>query len=364
MANKRNLKSLSIKTELSRSYDPRGFIFDIKRFSVHDGPGIRTTVFFKGCGLKCVWCDNPESISPHGEILFYASKCVGCGSCFKICPSRAHQIGVNGERVFLRDLCDLCGLCVESCYSEALMVVGRSVSVDEVIAVVREDSRFYETSGGGVTLSGGEPLMQSEFSTALLKKCKIESLHTAVETSGNAGWKAFEQVLPYVDLWLYDFKHFSPESHREYTGATNKLILSNLRRLSKYGVSIEVHMPIIPTINDSRVIIDSTARLLKSLDNIVAVSLIPYYRLAGSKYQGLGRRNSMPNQETPSRSRLSEIAGWIRKYGLKVVVPSMGISSHRPYVGRDGGVDDVITRESNISVRSVNTMIDHDEIDS
>lgn len=343
--------------------NPEGLIFDIKRFSVHDGPGVRTTVFLKGCKLRCMWCDNPESINPKPEILLYAGKCIGCGTCFKVCPNRAHRIDASGKRTFIRNLCDLCGRCIESCYSEALMMAGRKVSVDDVMAVVREDAKFYKISGGGVTLSGGEPLLQSEFSMAILKQCKTEGFHTAIETSGNVAWEAIEQVLPYVDMWLYDFKHISSQFHKRYTGVSNRLILNNLRRLSNYDISIEIHMPIIPTINDSRKTIEATARLFKSLNNIMAVKLIPYHRLAGSKYQSLGRKNTMPNQTSPSKSRLREIARWIRKYDLKVIVPSMGINSRRPYSVKNHDVDEDRSKESNISLRSVDRSIDRDEID-
>mgnify|MGYP001115213527 CR=1 FL=1 len=321
--------SLARTANPREAFNPEGWIFDIKRFSVHDGPGVRTTVFLKGCSLRCVWCHNPESINPKPELLVHATRCIACGVCLEICPNKAHQITARGERTYDRDLCDLCGLCVESCYAGALLMVGRKVSADDVMAVVREDAKFYEISGGGVTLSGGEPLFQGEFATAILQKCKAEGLHTAVQTSGHVTWEAITQALPYVDLWLYDLKHLSPQRHKQYTGASNRLILNNLRRLSSYGSPIEVHVLIIPRINDSKEDIGLVAHLLASLKNITAVRLLTYHRLAGSKYHSLGRENTMPNVASPSGRRLRQISRWINQYGLEVVVPEIGLDSQR-----------------------------------
>jgi pyruvate formate lyase activating enzyme len=216
---------------------------------------------------------------------------------------------------------------VEACYAEALVMVGRRVSVEDVMAVVREDATFYELSGGGVTLSGGEPLLQGDFTVALLKQCQTEGFHTAVDTSGQVKWGVFKQVLPHVDLVLYDVKHISPNHHKRYAGASNQLIINNLRRLNDCGVPIEIRMPIIPTINDSKETIESTARFLGSLNNITTVRLLPYHRLAGSKYVSLGRENTMPDVASPSYRQLQQIAQWMNQYGLKVIIPEMGVIS-------------------------------------
>lgn len=300
---------------------PEGLVFDTKRFAVHDGPGVRTTVFLKGCNLRCAWCHNPEGISPNPELLVRAERCISCGACLEVCPNGAHQVTATGERTYDRDLCEVCGRCVESCYAEALAMAGRRVAVDDVMAVVREDAAFYETSGGGVTLSGGEPLLQGEFATAILRRCKAEGFHTAIDTCGHVRWKVIQEALPHVDLVLYDLKHISPQQHRQYTGASNRLILNNLRRLSGCGVPVEVRMPVIPTINDSREVVEPAAQFLGSLDNITAVRLLSYHRLAGSKYHSLGQENSMPDVASPSKRQMRRIATWIRRHGLNVVVP-------------------------------------------
>lgn len=309
---------------MSESDDVKGWIFDIKRFAVHDGPGIRTTVFLKGCPLRCIWCHNPESISPKPERVFLPDKCIACGACMEVCPQGAWQVSASGRRVYYPERCDLCGRCVEACYAEALVMYGREVTVEDVMAEVRKDAAFYERSGGGVTLSGGEPLMQADFTAALLRQCKAEGFHTALDTCGHAAWEAVEKALPHVDLVLYDVKYVDPDRHREQTGASNRRILANLRKLSRRGVPVEVRMLIIPTVNDSPDDIEAAADFLAPLENITAVRLLAYHRLAGSKYERLGRENTMPDVGPPGREQLERIAARIASRGLKVIVPETG----------------------------------------
>ena len=299
-----------------------GAIFDIKRFAVHDGPGIRTVVFLKGCPLRCVWCHNPEGIQMRAELIWYENKCVACGACFTACPQGAHEMipGDPPQRVYHRERCQQCGRCVETCYAEALTLTGKTMTVGEVMAPIRQDVAFYAQSGGGVTLSGGEPLLQAEFAVALLRQCKQEGFHTALDTCGYAPWSAFESALPYVDMLLYDLKHADPESHRRYTGRSNQRILANLRRLAARGLPIEIRMPIIPGVNDAREAIEPTAQLLAGLENITAVRLLSYHSLAGSKYARLGMANTLPSVEPPSAERLQQIAGWIRERGVRVII--------------------------------------------
>ena len=297
---------------------PKGWVFDIKKFAVHDGPGIRTTVFLKGCPLRCWWCHNPEAMDPNPQLVFFANKCIGCGECFKVCRQGAHEILASGERIHHRDRCVLCGECVEHCYAEALVMEGKQMSVEEVMIELRKDIPFYENSGGGITISGGEPTFQSAFTLALLRQCKEEGLHTALDTCGQTRWTTYEQLLPYVDLVLYDLKHIDPERHRKYTGVRNDLILENLHKMSQYGVPIEIRMPIIPTLNDAREFIEGAAAFLQPLEHITRVQLLPYHRLGESKYERLGLEGKMPAIDPPPKESLEEIAAWMRAYGLEV----------------------------------------------
>jgi len=305
----------------SNSENPEGWVFDIERFAVHDGPGVRTTVFLKGCTLRCVWCHNPESLSPRPELLVYPRRCIGCNGCVEVCPRGARRLTATGERTLDRQLCDLCGRCVEACYAGAMKMAGRKLSVDEVMAVLRQDAAFYETSGGGVTLSGGEPMMQGEFATALLRRCKGDGYRTALDTCGHVGWSVLQGALPYVDLVLYDLKHISARLHRRQAGASNRLILSNLRRIVEFGTPVEVRMPIVPTINDSKEFIDAAAEFLASLSEITAVRLLGYHRLAGPKYLALGRENTMPDVPSPAAEQMRQIAAWLERRGLRVILP-------------------------------------------
>jgi pyruvate formate lyase activating enzyme len=286
---------------------PTGLVFDIKRFAVHDGPGLRTVVFFKGCGLGCVWCHNPESIGSRPEIAVHPERCIGCRACAAACPNGAHSFGEGGEQGehhFARERCRGCGRCAAECYAEALELVGREMTVDEVLDVLVADRAFYAASGGGITLSGGEPLVQRDFALALLRACRARGLRTALDTSGQVPWATLARALPNTDLVLYDLKHPDPNEHRRLTGATNELVLENLRRLSETGVPIEIRIPIVPGANDSPEVMAAFGRVVATLASVVAVRLLPYHRLAGSKYASVGRPNTLPAVDSPSRERL------------------------------------------------------------
>jgi pyruvate formate lyase activating enzyme len=296
-----------------------GLIFDIKKFALHDGPGIRTTVFCKGCPLSCVWCHNPESISPAPELSMSVDKCIGCGTCVDACPNDAMRIDIGG-RTCNRDLCVRCGKCVGGCFSGALEMIGREVSVEDVMIDIRKDQQFYKTSGGGVTISGGEPLMQAEFTTAVLRQCQAEGYHTALDTSGHAQWESLEAAGAHADLVLYDLKHIDPAGHKRHTGLSNDLILENLRRLSGLGVPVEIRMPIIPGLNDSPEDIGAAGEFISGLDNITGVRLLAYHRLAGAKYERLGRTNPIGPVESPTADLLQQIAERLRALGLTVFI--------------------------------------------
>ncbi len=298
---------------------PRGVIFDIERFAIHDGPGIRTTLFLKGCPLACWWCHNPESLSPRPQLALLSSKCIGCGRCFDACPHGVHEKHVDGSRALHREKCAVCGRCAEACVAEALVIQGREITVDQAMEELRKDMPFYKTSGGGVTLSGGEPMRQPDFCEAVLAACRREHIHTALDTSGYAPWEDYERVLRSVDLVLYDCKLADPEEHRRYTGVSNNLIRENLTRIDARGVPIEIRIPIIPGINDARENIEKTARMLAGKKCITAVTLLPYHGLGETKYPQVGRVYRLDGLQTPSREHMEEIAGWISEFGLNVL---------------------------------------------
>ena len=257
----------------------KGLIFDIQRFSVHDGPGIRTTVFLKGCNLRCLWCHNPESINPFPELQRYLYKCIGCGQCIKVCPNEATK---NREK------CLNCGRCTKECFSGARVLAGSYMSLEEVLEVVERDKGFYIETQGGVTFSGGEPLLQKDFLREILKSSKNHGINTAVDTAGNIPWESIEEILPYTDLFLYDLKVMDEIKHKEVTGVSNKIILSNLKELSNRTSEIIIRIPVIPGINNSLKNMQATYNFLKELKGIKAVELIPFHKLGEGKYESLG----------------------------------------------------------------------------
>lgn len=289
----------------------KGHVFNIQRFSTADGPGIRTVVFLKGCPLRCAWCHNPESQNSNAEMFFKPELCIGCGSCEKNCPEEAHVISAEGHE-FGREKCVVCGKCADGCFANALEVCGAEKTPEEVMATVVRDMAFYEESGGGVTLSGGEPLLQFDFTYELLRLAKEQGIHTAMETSGYTA-QNIELLHPVTDLWLYDLKLFRDEEHMRYTGVSNRKILDNLRRLDNLGAKIVLRCPIIPDVNMDEAHFAALAWLANSMRNVEAIHLEPYHPLGLSKAGQLGRAQAYQNDAFLDPARLTPYAEALRK---------------------------------------------------
>jgi pyruvate formate lyase activating enzyme len=260
-------------------------IFNVQKFSVHDGPGIRTTVFFKGCPLRCLWCHNPESQKTKKQMLFDSDKCVLCGTCVKMCPQKAITIE-NNKLTTNFDKCNYCGQCEVYCTKGARQVVGKEYTIDEIFKEVIKDKVFYEQSNGGVTVSGGEPLLHIDFVEELFKRLKEKNIHTAVDTCGAVDFENLRRIAPYTDVFLYDIKLIDDEKHKEYAGMSNKLILDNLKKLSQIHNNINLRMPIIEGVNGDESHIEKTIDFIKEL-NISKVNLLPYHDIARHKYKKL-----------------------------------------------------------------------------
>jgi pyruvate formate lyase activating enzyme len=296
----------------------KGTIFDIKKFAVHDGPGIRSTVFFKGCPLRCLWCHNPEGISPAPEIMVFSDRCLkGCGDCLPACPQQALSKR-RGTIVLDRSRCDGCGACAAACPSEALQVTGRSVGVDEVIGEVARDVPFYRESGGGATFSGGEPLLQPDFLLELLAACRGEKIHTAVDTSGHARFDVFERLLPLVDLFLFDLKTVDDARHRLLTGSGNRLLLENLERLSRAGAPLAVRVPLVPGVNDAERDLEQAADFCAALPRRHPIHILPYHRGYRGKLERLGLPAPLAATLPPDAAQLSRAGEIFRKRDLAV----------------------------------------------
>ena len=292
-------------------------IFNIQPLSIHDGPGIRTTVFMKGCPLRCEWCDNPESQNAFEEIMTRDIKCTQCGRCVEACSLGAITID-EGRRKIDRAKCNLCLECARACPNGAIVISGEYKSVEEVVEEVAKDSLFYRISGGGVTISGGEPLAQSEFVAQVLKGLKEKGIHTALDTTGCAPWEKMERVLEYVDLVLFDLKHVDPEIHRQRTGVGNELILRNLQKTA-YKTRTWVRVPVIPGFNESDSDIQRIADFCSTLP-VEKLSLLPYHGWAEAKYETLGREFPTKDIQPPSDERMKELCEIVTAAGLKCTI--------------------------------------------
>ena len=293
-------------------------IINIQKYSIHDGPGIRTTVFFKGCPLNCWWCHNPESQNPNPEIMFFKERCTGCGTCVKRCPEKAIQL-VKGFPVFNESKCNLCGKCSDFCLGNARELVGKDITVKNLMKEIIKDEVFYEESNGGVTFSGGEPLMHADYLYNILKICKDKGIHTTVDTSGYASWKQFEKIVDNVDLFLFDIKHMNNEKHIKYTGVENVIILENLKKLSQRGSNIYIRMPLIAGINDDDENIDAAVDFLSNL-NLIHVDLLPYHKMGMDKYRRLNIEYKLSGLEKPSDEVMNKISEKFKSAGIKIKI--------------------------------------------
>ena len=304
---------------MTQTEAPRAILFDIERFALHDGPGIRTTVFLKGCPLSCLWCHNPEAISRRQTLLYTAEKCIACGYCVSTCENDVHELSENGHTL-QRDFCTTCGSCVDGCFAGALELAGKQMSVEEVMEEVLRDQAVYKRSGGGMTVSGGEPMAQYAFTRALLQAARTHGIRTALDTTGFCSWTRLESLLPFTDLVLYDIKHMDSARHTTLTGVPNERILSNLKRLDQTGHSFWIRIPVIPGQNDDEENFHAMGTLFSSLTHIERIEMLRYHRLAESKYEQIGSEYTLQGLTPPSEEWVESRKNILVNYGLSMVV--------------------------------------------
>lgn len=294
-------------------------VFNIQKYSIHDGPGIRTTVFFKGCPLSCKWCHNPESLSSEIQIVRNESNCTMCSSCIIACPTKALSARENNIE-YDKSRCITCGSCEDVCYHNAIKIAGKEMNIKEVLNEILKDRVFYEESGGGVTFSGGEPLAQIDFLTILAKKCKENGIHTTLDTSGFTKWEKFRVLLEHIDLVLYDLKLVDNDKHLEYCGVSNTLIIENLRKLKDVAVDIYLRLPIIKGINDSLEDGKMILEIISDIGNIKQINLLEYHKIGVDKYPRLGKKYELTGDEKPTKESIGALEQMFKNKGYKVVI--------------------------------------------
>jgi len=305
------------KNEMAPASAPSATIFDIQRFSLHDGPGIRTTIFFKGCALACSWCQNPESHKPSPELIFYKDACIGCCQCRDACPDGA-ILDHPANRINYPK-CSVCGKCVSACNTDSLRMVGKEWHADELLAEILKDMDYFEASGGGITLSGGEPLLQSTFLKTFLPRVKEKGIHINLETAGMAAWNRMEETSAFLDLISYDIKHMDSEIHKKYTGCENDMILDNFTRLAERFSNLQARMPVIPGINDTPGNIRSLAAFLKE-NNHDSIHLLAYHNMGEAKLERINTRQKPMNLKSMNADDLVYVKELFEKEKIDVVI--------------------------------------------
>jgi pyruvate formate lyase activating enzyme len=295
-----------ILKQAQQPLNQKGLVFNIERFCVHDGPGIRTMVFLKGCPLSCKWCANPEGMGTNPQVVFLSETCIGCGHCVEVCPEKATIYTSDGVIARLAERCIHCASCVPVCPSQARLVYGEPMSVEEVFEEIYKDLPFYRRSQGGITISGGEPLMQKEFTRNVLRYCALRNIHTAVETCGYSNWENVAHTFEFANLILFDFKHIHPLKHLKFTGVNNSQILLNLKKLDSEGTSLIVRVPVVPEFNATVQEMHKMASFVASLKHSHPCHLLPYHALGNSKHNRLGIDSRFQPVETLSRDQMQE----------------------------------------------------------
>jgi len=295
----------------------RALIFDIQRFSLHDGPGIRTTIFFKGCPLACCWCQNPESHKPSPELIFYKDSCIGCFQCREVCPDNAILDHPLARIDYPK--CSVCGKCVSACNTDSLRMVGRKWNADDLLTEILKDKDYFEESGGGITLSGGEPLLQSYFLKTFLPMVKEKGIHINLETSGMVAWNRVEEIIPWLDLVFYDIKHMDSEIHKKHTGCENHMILDNFTRLSKRFSNLQARMPVVPGINDTPWNVRSLAAFLKE-NHRDSIHLLAYHNMGEAKLERIDTRQQPMNLKSLKAEDLLNVKDLFEKEKIHVVL--------------------------------------------
>lgn len=296
----------------------RGYVTDIQRFSLKDGPGIRTTVFLQNCNMRCAWCHNPETISPVPQLLNYKENCIGCGHCINVCPSGALSLKDTGIHIN-RMLCNQCGSCVKECFSGALLLSSVEMSVEAVMDELLQDEAYYRNSNGGVTLSGGEVFMQTDFALELLTECRRKQISTAIESNLNVEWAQIEQMLPVLDLLMCDIKMMDPQKHLRWTGTDNRNILDNITRLSQFNIPIVIRTPVIPGVNDKPADVEEIASYIKTANiPLLYYELLRFNPLGDAKYRGLDRLNAFKGREIPTDEEMKCLQEAASRYAITV----------------------------------------------